>query len=152
MRQVAEASKAEQIFNGHTMNLAELKQISDVDETLIGMWQTYITERYYENPVTLSEFFSKFTAMFGYFYIIVNKYKLSTDESVAKQTKAIYDTMAGESASKIDGLVRRSERDLRAKSEYYLSQVSWAKGCVNSMQTMLRLYGDESKMTGGNNA
>lgn len=150
-RQEAIANKSEAIF-GAEPDITGQKDIDDIDRQLIAMWQTYITNRLYENPVTLSEFFGRFTALYGYFYIIVNRHKLATDEAVTKQTAEIYEAYGKTSVTERDGVIRRAERSLRAKSDYYLSQVSWAKGCVNSMQTMLRLFGDEAKMTGANNA
>lgn len=122
-----------------------------VNNDLIVMWQHYIENKTYDNPVTLSDFFAKFTALFGYFYIIVNKDKLETDILVAKKTAEIYQEYGKASVTERDGVIRRAERATRSVNEYYLSQVSWAKGCVNQMQTLLRLYGDESKMTGSNN-
>ena len=144
-RQEATATKSEAIF-GIEPDITGQKDIDDIDRQLINMWQVYITNRLYENPVTLSEFFGKFTAMYGYFYIIVNRHKLATDQAVTKQTAEIYEQYGKSSVTERDGVIRRAERSLRAKSNYYMSQVSWAKGCVNAMQTMLRLYGDESKM------
>jgi hypothetical protein len=82
----------------------------------------------------------------------VNRHKLATDQAVTKQTAEIYEQYGKSSVTERDGVIRRAERSLRAKSDYYMSQVSWAKGCVNAMQTMLRLYGDEAKMLGGSNA
>lgn len=141
-RQEATPSKTEAIFS----DVEDWKSIDDIDAQLINMWQHYISNRTYENPVTLSEFFGQFTALHGYFYIIVNRHKLATDDAVSKQTAKIYEEYGKASVTERDGVIRRAERSMRAKSDYYLSQVSWAKGCINSMQTMIRLYGDESKM------
>lgn len=148
-RQEATASRSEAIFS--EPDITGQKDIDDIDMQLINMWQHYITNRVYENPVSLSEFFSRFTALYGYFYVIVNRHKLATDEAVSKKTAMIYEQYGKSSITERDGVIRRTERSLRKKSDYYLSQVSWAKGCVNAMQTMLRLFGDESKMSGGRN-
>jgi hypothetical protein len=126
-------------------------ELEKIDAELIAMWQQYRNKQIYENPVTLSEFFAQFTALFGYFYVIVNKDKLKTDAAVAKKTAEIYMEYGKASVTERDGVIRRAERAARSLNEYYLSQVAWAKGCVNEMQTLLRLMGDEAKMSGGSN-
>lgn len=148
--QEAKETKTEAIFSEPSIEGS--KDIDDIDNQLVAMWNNYITSKTYDNPVMLSKFFSAFTALYGYFYIIVNRYKLATDEEVSKKTAEIYEQYSNASVTERDGVIRRSERSIRSKSEYYISQVSWAKGCVNSMQTMLRLWGDETKMIGGTNA
>jgi hypothetical protein len=150
-RQEATATKSEAIF-GVEPTLEGQNDIDSIDRQLTTMWDAYVRQRLYENPVSLSKFFGHFTAMYGYFYIIVNRHKLATDQAVTKQTAEIYEQYGKASVTERDGVIRRAERSLRSKSDYYMSQVSWAKGCVNAMQTMLRLYGDESKMSGGFNA
>lgn len=126
-------------------------ELERIDNELIAMWNHYRQAKVYDNPVTLSEFFAQFTAIFGYFYVIVNKDKLKTDMLVAKRTAEIYQEYASASVTERDGIIRRAERSGRSVNEYYLAQVAWAKGCVNEMQTLLRLMGDEAKMTGGAN-
>lgn len=128
-----------------------LSVLAENDSRLTNMWQHYIINHTYENSVSLARFFSEFTAIFGYFYVVVNKYKLLIDAEVSENTNLIYEDKEIKSATDRDGRIRRSERTIRATSEYYLSQVAWAKICINSMQTMLRLAGDEAKMTGGAN-
>ena len=150
-RQEATASKSGAIF-GTEPTLQGQTDIDSIDKQLTIMWGYYITNRVYSDATQLSKFFGQFTAMYGYFYIIVNRHKLATDQAVTKQTAEIYEQYGKSSVTERDGVIRRAERSLRAKSDYYMSQVSWAKGCVNAMQTMLRLYGDESKMLGGGNA
>lgn len=140
----ATSSKTEQV--------APVNQdLVSTDNELIRMWKEYREQRIWEYPPTLCDFFARFTALFGYFYVIVNKDKLRVDAEVAKQTAELMVMYAKSSVTERDSNIRRAERSARSVNEYYLAQVAWAKGCISEMQTLLRLIGDEAKMTGSGN-
>lgn len=110
------------------------------------MWTHYVKNKLYENPVEIAEFFSEFQAIFGYFYVLVNQYKQVVDQEIADKTSLFIDKYAGASATERVDSIRRMEKAKRVKLDYYMGQVSWAKLCINAMQTILRLAGDEAKM------
>ena len=106
-RQEATATKSEAIF-GVEPTLEGQNDIDSIDRQLTTMWDAYVRQRLYENPVSLSKFFGHFTAMYGYFYIIVNRHKLATDQAVTKQTAEIYEQYGKASVTERDGVIRRA--------------------------------------------
>lgn len=124
-------------------------QISTVHERLVGMWAYVINDRVFENPVLLNNFFGEYAAYVGFFASLVHALSHKAAELVAKETNDVYREHAGKPVTFIDGLVRRTERQLKKDSGYYESELGSFNSNINAMQTKLRLYGDEAKIMAG---
>lgn len=123
--------------------------IDKVQQRLVGMWAYVINERVFENPVLLNNFFGEYVAYVGFYSSLVDALERSTAELVEKETNDIYRNHSDKAVTFIDGLVRRTERQISKDSNYHTAELKAFNNNINAMQTKLRLYGDEAKIMAG---
>lgn len=124
-------------------------QISKVQQKIISMWAYQVNQEMWANPVLLSNFFGEYAAYVGFYASMVNQLFLGTRDAVEHKTNEIYKEFGDKSATFIDSLVRRTERQVTKQYEYYDKELKTFNNNINSMQTQLRLYGDEAKTNAG---
>ena len=123
--------------------------IDNVQQRLVGMWAYVINERAFENPVLLNNFFGEYAAYVGFYASLVDALYLSTTTVVEQKTNDIYKEHSDKAVTFIDGLIRRTERQLSKHLEYHERELKAFNNNINAMQTKLRLYGDEAKIMAG---
>lgn len=123
--------------------------IDNVQQRLVGMWAYVINERVFENPVLLNNFFGEYAAYVGFYSSLVDALVLQTTITVENETNRIYREHGDKTATFIDGLVRRTERQINKTATYHQSELKSFNNNINAMQTKLRLYGDEAKIMAG---
>lgn len=123
--------------------------INQVQQRLVGMWAHVINERVFENPVLLNNFFGEYAAYVGFYASLVDALVLNTVKLVEEETNRIYREHADKTATFIDGLVRRTERQINKEASYHQSELKAFNNNINAMQTKLRYYGDEAKIMAG---
>lgn len=124
-------------------------RIDEVQQRLVGMWVYVINERAFENPVLLNNFFGEYAAYVGFYASLVNALQRTTAEAVATETNNIYKQHGDKAVTFIDGLVRRTERQISKDFNYHEAELKAFNNNINAMQTKLRLYGDEAKIMAG---
>lgn len=125
--------------------------IDKVQQRLVGMWAYVINERAFENPVLLNNFFGEYAAYVGFYASLVDALVRNTTITVEHETNRIYREHGDKTATFIDGLVRRTERQISKDAHYHERELKAFNNNINAMQTKLRLYGDESKVLSGMN-
>jgi hypothetical protein len=123
--------------------------IDNVQQRLVGMWAYVINERVFENPVLLNNFFGEYAAYVGFYASLVDALVRTTTMTVEAETNRIYREHGDKTATFIDGLVRRTERQISKDAHYNERELKAFNNNINAMQTKLRLYGDESKIMSG---
>lgn len=123
--------------------------IDQVQQRLVGMWAHVINERVFENPVLLNNFFGEYVAYVGFYASLVDALVFNTTKAVEEETNRIYATHADKPVTFIDGLVRRTERQISKDSSYHERELKAFNNNINAMQTKLRYYGDEAKIMAG---
>jgi hypothetical protein len=123
-----------------------------IDEThnhLVSMWVYHVNQEMWSNPVMLADFFGEYAAYVGFYANLVNMMYKTTSAAVAKEVKLVYTSNPTATATFISDLVRRTERQLTASLDYHERELKSFNSNINSMQTQLRLYGDEAKIMAG---
>lgn len=124
-------------------------QIEQVQQRLVSMWAHVINERAFENPVLLNNFFGEYAAYVGFYASLVDALYLNTVTLVESETNNIYKVHTDKPVTFIDGLIRRTERQISKQFNYHEKELKAFNNNINAMQTKLRLYGDEAKIMAG---
>lgn len=123
--------------------------IDEIHNLMVEMWVYHVNQEMWSNPVMLSDFFGEYAAYVGFYSNLVNMLFKNTSEVVASEVKRIYKDNASATNTFISDLIRRTERQLNATLEYHERELKSFNNNINSMQTQLRLYGDEAKIMAG---
>ena len=123
-----------------------MTKIEQVHQRLVAMWAHVLNEQVFENPTLLQNFFGEYAAYVGFYASMVDELYRRTTDLVEQTTNQIYEDHKDESATFLDGLIRRTERHISKELTFHERELKAFNNNINSIQTKLRIHSEHLKM------